>query len=315
MDKLAAWAQHLDWQGSLNFELPPGGPLTGKKRVVVAGMGGSGLVGDLLKIVAPQLEVIVHKDYGLPQLATAPDVFIAISHSGATAETLDSFKAAGEAGWPRVVMALEGSALWKAGEGGGRLVLPKTLRPDGQAEWPARFDALLMLRATLALLGLPNEAQVKTGERSEGLAHELAAWLGPSAAPLIYSSGRNQPLAHYWEVQLEETAKRPTATNFLPELDHNELEALADNPKSTDWRVLILTVEADDERVRSKARLVGELYQSKGLPTRELKLGAHSLEETLWLAGATALSLAATAGLDPFGTPAIESFKQHVSTL
>lgn len=311
MDKTAEWSKYLDWQGQVVFKVE--GPsvakaMDGKKKIVVAGMGGSGLVGDLLKLVAPNLEVEVHKDFGLPSLATAPDLFIAISHSGATAETLDSFKMAGEAGWPRAVIALEGSLLWRAGQGLPRLALSKTA-------WPARFDALLMLRALLALLGRPNEVAMKAEERLAASVAELVAWFGSAGAPLIYSSSRNQPLAHYWEVQLEETAKRPAAINALPELDHNELEALADNPAGAPWQVLILIDKADDERVRSKMSLVSDLYAKKGLPVKLLNLGAHTLEETFWLAGATALTLAAAAGFDPFGTPSIEEFKHHASAL
>ena len=64
-------------------------------KVVIAGMGGSAIGADLLSSYALRtcrVPVFVHRDYGLPAWARGPETLvIALSHSGNTEETLDSF--------------------------------------------------------------------------------------------------------------------------------------------------------------------------------------------------------------------------------
>ena len=69
--------------------------------VVIAGMGGSAIGGDLLAAwCEPSLKVpmVVHRDYGLPAFARDErTLVIASSHSGNTEETLDAFECGVEA--------------------------------------------------------------------------------------------------------------------------------------------------------------------------------------------------------------------------
>src|SRR4051812_46126299 len=61
------------------------------RAVVVAGMGGSGIAGDVLAAMATptaQVPVVVHREPGLPGWVGAADVVIAVSCSGGTQETL-----------------------------------------------------------------------------------------------------------------------------------------------------------------------------------------------------------------------------------
>ncbi len=67
------------------------------ERFVFVGMGGSALAPDLLRISNPKLDILIHRDYGLPDL---PDkvlqnsLIILNSYSGNTEEVLDAFKLA-----------------------------------------------------------------------------------------------------------------------------------------------------------------------------------------------------------------------------
>src|SRR3989344_2464751 len=73
----------------------------GKKpdALLLAGMGGSGLVGNLLQNLAPDVKlpvpVFLWKDFGLPaQLPTKRPLCLFISFSGTTRETISGFKRA-----------------------------------------------------------------------------------------------------------------------------------------------------------------------------------------------------------------------------
>src|SRR5262249_12498282 len=66
---------------------------TRPRAVVVAGMGGSGVSGDVLAALTSAtspVPVVVHRGYGLPGWVGAADLVMAVSCSGGTAETLSS---------------------------------------------------------------------------------------------------------------------------------------------------------------------------------------------------------------------------------
>src|SRR3989338_6848922 len=72
------------------------GPLLkSAKKFVVAGMGGSNHATDVLKAWKPSLDIIVHRDYGLPLVNDLKErLVIACSYSGNTEETIDALSAA-----------------------------------------------------------------------------------------------------------------------------------------------------------------------------------------------------------------------------
>ena len=59
------------------------------RNIVIAGMGGSGIGGDLVKAVLADncpIPVAVHRDYSLPAFVGQGTLFIAVSFSGNTEE-------------------------------------------------------------------------------------------------------------------------------------------------------------------------------------------------------------------------------------
>ena len=66
-------------------------------NIVIAGMGGSGISGDLVKAVVGDglpCPIIVHRGYTLPAFVSSQTLFVAVSYSGNTEETLLSVKKA-----------------------------------------------------------------------------------------------------------------------------------------------------------------------------------------------------------------------------
>ncbi len=82
-------------------------------RVVITGMGGSAIGGDLLAAWAASqasIPVVVHRDYGLPAFAHgAETLVVASSHSGNTEETLDAFATAFENGCTSIAITTGGA--------------------------------------------------------------------------------------------------------------------------------------------------------------------------------------------------------------
>ena len=116
------WAATLDTPA-----IPP------SSTILVCGMGGSGISGDFVQaaVAETQVDVRIHKDYGLPKwAASARPLVIAVSYSGNTAETLSSLGEAIDLELPVAVISTGGEAIAIADNRDlPRLVVPSGLQP------------------------------------------------------------------------------------------------------------------------------------------------------------------------------------------
>ena len=81
------------------------------KKVIVLGMGGSRLAGDVLNMAKPELDIYIHSDYDLPLLDSETlqnSLIIANSSSGNTAEPISGAKMAIEQGLNLVIISTGG---------------------------------------------------------------------------------------------------------------------------------------------------------------------------------------------------------------
>ena len=100
-------------------ELVNGEKLGKYERFIFVGMGGSALAPDLLRVSNPELDILIHRDYGLPDL---PDkvlqnsLIILNSYSGNTEEVLSAFKLAIEKNLAVAAVSVGGKLLQLASE-------------------------------------------------------------------------------------------------------------------------------------------------------------------------------------------------------
>jgi glucose/mannose-6-phosphate isomerase len=83
------------------------------ENVVVLGMGGSGIAGDVVREVAGPfmpVPVVVHKGYGIPNFISETTLVLAVSFSGNTEESVEGVADAAGAGG-RVVAVSRGGEL------------------------------------------------------------------------------------------------------------------------------------------------------------------------------------------------------------
>ncbi|MBA7646837.1 hypothetical protein ES703_54603 [subsurface metagenome] len=83
------------WQMAMKFDLPP--DYSQVNKVVILGMGGSAIGGDLVSSLAiseAKLPIFICRDYNLPAFVDAQTLVIASSYSGMTEETLSAFQQA-----------------------------------------------------------------------------------------------------------------------------------------------------------------------------------------------------------------------------
>ncbi len=204
--------------------------------VVVAGMGGSGIAGDVLAAIgatAATVPVVVAKDYSLPAFVGPRILVVAVSFSGTTEETLEAVDQAAAAGAPWVAVT-SGGELAERSAAAGRPVLPvDDTIPMPRAGIAAVSVPPLVLMDQLGLLGgaaeMLDAASAQLHRRRAAIVADDAeirtlARHVDRTVPLIYGGGRIGHLAALrWKNQVNENAKAPAFANQLPELMHNEV--------------------------------------------------------------------------------------------
>ncbi len=294
------------------------------KKFLICGMGGSHLAGDLLKILNPELDLIVHSDYGLPELSEKnfqKRLVIISSYSGNTEEIIDGFNTAKTRGLPIIVIASGGKLIELAKQNSVAYIeLPDT---GIQARSALGFSLVAMLKATAQkdLLKAAKELS-KTlkptdfEQPGKALAEKLRGFV-----PVIYSSSANYPIAYNWKIKFNETGKIPAFCNALPELNHNEMTGFDVNDQSKflseKFYFILLQDGSDRPENIKRMQMLRQLYQQKNLKTETVELiGQNKLEKifsSLLLADWAAFYTAKNYGLEPEQVPMVEEFKKLIS--
>ena len=298
------------------------------ENVVVLGMGGSGIAGDVLVATAAPfmpVPVTVVKGYVPPDYVGTGSLVFAISFSGNTEETLEAAAAAFEAGASLIVVA-----------GGGALVslahewdVPVIPVPDGIPQPRAALGAMAIPPlVVLEEIGLfPGAVQwvdqavdqlltrrdelVRPGSRAEELARRIGRTI-----PLIHSSGDlGAAAALRWKAQINENAKCPAFYNVYPELCHNEVAGWGQHGDATRQLISLVNLRHDAEHPQVSRRfdLVVEVLREVMADVIEVRAsGEGDLAQLLDLAligDFVSLHLAGNEGIDPGPIPVLDEIK------
>lgn len=240
------------------------------QNVVVTGLGGSAIGGDILRCYAqPRAEIplMVNRDYSLPAFVDSVSLVLAVSYSGNTEETLSAAQAALDKGAAVVAVTSGG----KLAELARRHECAVVTIPGGMSPRAATgylFAPLALILAGLNIIPDPipdisETVQVLTTirERNQpGL--ELAAnWARQIARnmkgrlPIIWgSSGNTETAAMRWKTQINENAKCPAYYNIFPELNHNEIVGF-DVPQDLLKRQVVVILKDTDDHPRVAKRM------------------------------------------------------------
>jgi glucose/mannose-6-phosphate isomerase len=216
------------------------GPLP--EVVVVAGMGGSGIAGDVLAGLAfagSGVPVLAVKGDRLPAFVGPGTLLVATSYSGNTAETLSAVEQ-GLAAGARLVAVTSGGALAElASSRGAPLVTIESGRMPRAALWSLVVPVCLAAEAAGVLPPLSDQvcaaADTLDAETAALGPHvETAANPAKQAAlrlldrlPVVWGSGQlGAVAATRFRTQCNENAKVPVVSGALPEANHNDVMGL-----------------------------------------------------------------------------------------
>lgn len=317
------------WQLGQQLELPD---WQGIDKVLVAGMGGSAIGGDLLQTYAAPLSlavVAVHRDYDLPAWAAGDNTLvICSSHSGNTEETLSAYKAAQKQGC-RVLAITTGGKLAELAKKEAAL-WQFTYDAQPRAAIHHSFGLLLAAMARLGLLPDPTaELEDAVAEMKKQQAHLLPEVpdTGNPAKRMagqfygrwvtIFGAGLMAPVARRWKGQINEVAKAYAAFETLPEADHNTLQGVV-QPEDEFRCTMSIFLRSKINHTRNQLRdeLTRMSMMVQGINTDFVKARGKTPLANMWTAlhygDYTAYYLAMAYGLDPTPVPMLAELKERL---
>lgn len=288
------------------------------RAIVVAGMGGSGLSGDVLAAVCGvgcPIPVTTVRGYRLPGWVGAADLVVAVSCSGRTEETLDVAAEAARRGCRLLFVGGAGSPLDELAATTRGVFVP--VRSVGQPRatlWGLTVPLLLAARA-LGLADVPDAVLESTAKRLEDVAYRCRPssepFVNPAKrialdlagdVPLVWGSSALAATAAYRLCcQLNENAKYPGVYGEVPETHHNQV-MMFDGPftrgvpssdpddlddffrdRSDDpehgLHVVVLRDADEHPQVRKRCEASTELARARGVAVTEIGAeGDHPLE-------------------------------------
>ena len=298
-------------------ELPSSG-------LVVCGMGGSAIGGDLARAVLGDrlhLPLTTVRDYTLAPWTPPDRLILCASYSGNTEETLACFEGAAAVGARRIVATTGGSLGAAAREAEVPVIpFPAALQPRAAVGYMLVTVAEV---AALAGVGEPirteidlaaaslAEAREALFERAVELADALAGTI-----PVFYGCDLTAPVAYRWKTQVNENAKQPAAFHVVPEMDHNEIVGWAEGSGAERFAAVFLTDRDQHPRERERIELTAALIGPAAAAVEVIEtVGETRTERLLWatlLGDLASLVLAARRGVDPSPVPVIEELKDRL---
>jgi glucose/mannose-6-phosphate isomerase len=301
------------------------------EQVVVLGMGGSGIAGDLMVAIAGPflpVPVVVVKSYDLPDFVGPGTLVFAISFSGDTEETVEAAGEATASGADVVAVTSGGELARLAREGGTPLVPVPAAIPQPRAALGAlAIPPLIVLEEIGLFPGATRWVELAVDQ----LLRRRPALLGPGnlAEGLARAIGRTIPLVHgaqalgaaatlRWKTQVNENAKSPAFTAVYPELCHNEIVGWGQNGDVTRQIVTLVNLRHDAEhpQVVRRFELVADLLREVVADIIEVRaVGEGDLAQLLdliFVGDFVSLHLAAQEGIDPGPVPVLEEIKDRL---
>jgi glucose/mannose-6-phosphate isomerase len=302
------------------------------ESIIIAGMGGSAIGGELLKdwaIDQIAVPIEVCRDYHLPKYANKKTLVFVVSYSGETEESLSIFLEAIKRKCMLISIS-SGGALEKFGE---KLSIPHLKVPSGMAPRATLPYLFMPLPIILQEIGVVSNADLQVSETINTLkdvsvpnspekplkgnfSKKLASSLC-GTVPVIYGFGFYRSVAQRFKTQFNENSKVPAKWEFFPELNHNEIVGWEAAQKLAKCFSVIFLRDADKQEViRRRIETTQRLIRRESVKTYEVhsigKSRLAKMASVVCLGDFTSVYLAILRGIDPTPVKTISALKKEI---
>lgn len=325
-------AKALKMAGGWNVQV---GLFPDVRNVVVAGMGGSAMGGDIARsFLASELLIPMEvcRNYVLPEYVDDESLVIVSSYSGNTEETL-----------AMVDDALERSAMIVVLTTGGMLEdvarlneIPMLKLPDGlqpRAALGLSFVPLIVflekiglvknvierIKATIKHLETSRTRMVEDSSSGTNPAKQLSGLIS-NRIPIIYGGpSLTDVVATRWKCQICENSKMMAFANVYPEFNHNEIVGWGGMTEEQREQYIVVNLRSADDHPKVAARMDVVKAQIEALDVMVIDLYAtgESVLERIFnliqMGDFVSYYLAILAETDPTPVDAIENLKRDLA--
>lgn len=267
------------WQSALDLHLPS--DYSNVDKVVILGMGGSAIGGDLVRtltMMEGKTTVLVHRDYHLPQLIDERTLVIASSYSGDTEETLSAFSQALQTPAKKLAITTGGRLQTLAAEK-GIPVFTFHYKAEPRAAFGYSFFSLMAFFQKLGLIAMESQDVDETIRVLEELSLSLDKDVSLKANPakqlatklsgrlvIVYGAGILSKVAYRWKTQFNECSKVWAFSECFPELNHNAVVGYR-FPTWLNHKALVVMLRSSSlhPRILIRYKLTGELLTDAGI--------------------------------------------------
>ncbi|MEM5783981.1 MAG: bifunctional phosphoglucose/phosphomannose isomerase, partial [Candidatus Aenigmatarchaeota archaeon] len=265
------------------------------KNIVIVGMGGSAISGDvLIDLIKDKIEIPIEvcRYYELPNFVKEDSLVILISYSGNTEETISCFKQAIKKKAKIVCITSNGILENLCKKYKIPLIkIPPKLKP--RAAFPFLFISLLKIidsfkKELMILEGIEEAIEIiekireenfdkkKKELKQEGMLYEIAKLFYKKDAILIYSSEHLKGVATRIKTQINENSKMLSWFSLLPELNHNEISGWQEVKKSN-FAVIFLRTKDENERIIKRIEYTEDILKNRAIIKEIWSIGENKL--------------------------------------
>ena len=319
------------WDEATSFRLPL--DYSQANRVVVMGMGGSAIGGDLLADLVSLEDsppITVSRDYRVPSHVDERTLILACSHSGETEETLSGFRQALARG-AKIVAVTGGGTLAAEAQANKVPVFRVPYVGEPRSALGYSFIVPTVLLMSLGLVSDKSSSFMEAAVVLDGLVPELdegSPYEGNLAKRMasellgrlvvIYGAGVFGSVARRWKTQLNENAKIWAFFDHLPEAHHNSVVGypLPSSVNALAFAILLRPAQLHPRTVL-RYEITSDLLAKESISQRTIEGRGDSLLSqvlsTILLGDYISYYLALLQGVDPSPVSVIDYVKERLA--
>ncbi len=314
-----------------DFELKP---LPATENVVICGMGGSAIGGDLLRAYVSQtctVPIEVVRNYSLPDYVNRKTLVIAGSYSGNTEETLSTFEEARKRGANIVGISTGGKleelcqhnnypclkipAGYPPRAALGYSFIPLVVFFERWGLIPVQKEALQHAYKALSESLLKNRFSASINENP---AKQMAQVLHNSIVVIYAGQDAFEPIATRWRCQFNENTKAFAHSMVVPEMNHNEILGWMHPEESfKNFQAVFLLDEDYHTQTRKRFEIMRNVIQESAQNVHEVHSRGNGLLarmlSMIHLGDFVSVYLAGLYHQDPTPIPAIDYLKSELA--
>jgi len=251
-------------------------------NIVFAGVGGSGIGADIIKVYLQneiRIPVSICRNYTLPDFVGEDTLLFCSSYSGNTEETISCF----EQGIKRNAFIITMGTGGRLKELSLKNKIAHILIPPG---YPPRtaigYMSITILGVLVAFRFIKNKENdvkelcstlinIRNKEigfevpLARNISKQIAAKLCKKYSIIYGTADTTEAVSSRWREQIAENSKALSSSSVLPEMNHNEIVGWRFPEKLLkDFKVIMLCDKDDNERIKERIKISREIIKKSG---------------------------------------------------